>query len=154
MFMPSPGVLGVLVSRVRHAAIDSGYREGDQVTPYYDPLIAKIIAWGRPCGRDHNAAEALRRACEASRPIGVPGAARKVSRGRATTRFIDERGSLLSRQPNLALRPRRPLNSSWPGPHEMLAILGAPAARKVEHGWRKSALRLDDVVRGRSGPCP
>jgi 3-methylcrotonyl-CoA carboxylase alpha subunit len=26
--------------------IDSGVREGDVVTPYYDPMIAKLIAWG------------------------------------------------------------------------------------------------------------
>ena len=26
--------------------IDSGVREGDQISPYYDPLLAKLIAWG------------------------------------------------------------------------------------------------------------
>jgi 3-methylcrotonyl-CoA carboxylase alpha subunit len=26
--------------------IDSGVREGDTITPHYDPMIAKIIAWG------------------------------------------------------------------------------------------------------------
>ena len=26
--------------------IDSGVREGDSITPYYDPMIAKLIVWG------------------------------------------------------------------------------------------------------------
>ncbi|MDR3380190.1 acetyl-CoA carboxylase biotin carboxylase subunit, partial [Cupriavidus basilensis] len=27
--------------------IDSGVREGDTISPYYDPMIAKLIVWGR-----------------------------------------------------------------------------------------------------------
>ena len=27
--------------------IDSGVREGDEITPHYDPMIAKLIVWGR-----------------------------------------------------------------------------------------------------------
>ncbi len=27
--------------------IDSGVREGDSISPYYDPMIAKLIVWGR-----------------------------------------------------------------------------------------------------------
>ena len=26
--------------------VDTGVREGDTITPFYDPMIAKIIAWG------------------------------------------------------------------------------------------------------------
>ncbi len=46
-FLPSIGRLERL--RFPEAAdglrIDSGVREGDAVTPYYDPMIAKVIAW-------------------------------------------------------------------------------------------------------------
>jgi 3-methylcrotonyl-CoA carboxylase alpha subunit len=46
-FMPSAGPLSQFRpphgDRIR---VDTGYREGDAVTPYYDPLVAKIIAWG------------------------------------------------------------------------------------------------------------
>jgi 3-methylcrotonyl-CoA carboxylase alpha subunit len=27
--------------------IDAGVREGDTISPYYDPMIAKLIVWGR-----------------------------------------------------------------------------------------------------------
>jgi 3-methylcrotonyl-CoA carboxylase alpha subunit len=46
-FMPSPGKL----ERFRppqgeNIRVDTGYREGDTITPFYDPLVAKVIAWG------------------------------------------------------------------------------------------------------------
>ncbi|MGE5103105.1 MAG: biotin carboxylase N-terminal domain-containing protein [Betaproteobacteria bacterium] len=37
------GLGGGLNARVR---VDTGYREGDEVTAFYDPLLAKVIAWG------------------------------------------------------------------------------------------------------------
>src|SRR3546814_751371 len=48
MFVPSPGPLDVfaLPEGMEHVRIDSGYRQGDVVTPYYDPMVAKLIAWG------------------------------------------------------------------------------------------------------------
>ncbi len=48
MFMPSPGTLEAFAgpSDVPYVRIDSGYRGGDTVTPYYDPMLAKVIAWG------------------------------------------------------------------------------------------------------------
>ena len=58
-FLPSIGTL--LHVRTPHAVnfelggkpnpaafrIDSGVREGDTISPYYDPMIAKLIVWGR-----------------------------------------------------------------------------------------------------------
>ena len=48
MFLPSPGRLSRLVLPVEGDGIrvDTGVREGDAITAYYDPMIAKIIAWG------------------------------------------------------------------------------------------------------------
>jgi 3-methylcrotonyl-CoA carboxylase alpha subunit len=48
MFLPSPGRLARLVLPPEAAGVrvDTGVREGDAITAYYDPMIAKIIAWG------------------------------------------------------------------------------------------------------------
>jgi acetyl-CoA carboxylase biotin carboxylase subunit len=45
--LPSPG----LITRWEepsgeHVRVDSGYARGDLVTPYYDPLLAKVCVWG------------------------------------------------------------------------------------------------------------
>jgi 3-methylcrotonyl-CoA carboxylase alpha subunit len=47
-FMPSPGLLKRLVLPPASATlrVDCGVREGDAVTPYYDPMVAKLIAHG------------------------------------------------------------------------------------------------------------
>ena len=46
-FIPSPGTLDAFdLPDLADLRIDSGYRKGDAVTPYFDPLLAKLIAWG------------------------------------------------------------------------------------------------------------
>ena len=50
-FIPSPGMLGTFdLPDMPNLRIDSGYRKGDAVTPYFDPLLAKFIAWGESRG--------------------------------------------------------------------------------------------------------
>jgi acetyl-CoA carboxylase, biotin carboxylase subunit len=53
-FLPSPGPLRVFrLPSVRPAVyMDVGYAEGDTVTPFYDPMLALVIAYGQ----DRNAA--------------------------------------------------------------------------------------------------
>lgn len=51
-FLPAPGTLETFrppagMDKVR---IDTGVRQGDRITPYYDPMIAKLIAWGEDRG--------------------------------------------------------------------------------------------------------
>ena len=47
-FLPSPGKLEVfeLPPTSAHVRIDTGVRAGDTITPYYDPMLAKLICWG------------------------------------------------------------------------------------------------------------
>jgi len=53
-FLPSTGTLrhlreppaGEFGPQARPVRIDSGVREGDAITPHYDPMIAKLVVWG------------------------------------------------------------------------------------------------------------
>ncbi len=69
-FLPSPGPLTVFDLPIGRAQVrvDTGVRQGDAITPYYDPMIAKLIVWGedRP-----SALARLREALAASRIEGV-----------------------------------------------------------------------------------
>ncbi|WP_415902464.1 acetyl/propionyl/methylcrotonyl-CoA carboxylase subunit alpha [Neptuniibacter sp. QD29_5] len=53
-FLPATGTLKFLSTPEESdcVRIDSGVRGGDEVSPYYDPMIAKLIVWGE----DRNAA--------------------------------------------------------------------------------------------------
>jgi 3-methylcrotonyl-CoA carboxylase alpha subunit len=46
-FMPSVGKLSTwrMAAEIGGLRIDAGYREGDTVSPYYDAMLAKMIAW-------------------------------------------------------------------------------------------------------------
>ncbi|WP_310618517.1 acetyl/propionyl/methylcrotonyl-CoA carboxylase subunit alpha [Flexibacterium corallicola] len=46
-FLPATGTLKELEFPEDHARIDSGVRKGDTITPYYDPMIAKVIVHGK-----------------------------------------------------------------------------------------------------------
>jgi acetyl-CoA carboxylase biotin carboxylase subunit len=47
-FLPGPGAITVWEEPSGEGIrVDSGYAAGDTVTPYYDPLMAKLCAWGR-----------------------------------------------------------------------------------------------------------
>lgn len=99
MFMPSPGTLArfVLPIEMADVRIDSGYREGDVVTPFYDPMLAKLIVRG--ANRD----DARNRAVEALRAVLIEGPKTNrdfliaclenegFAKGDVYTSFIDER---------------------------------------------------------------
>lgn len=46
-FLPATGVLEHLDFPADDARVETGVRQGDHVTPFYDPLIAKLIAHGQ-----------------------------------------------------------------------------------------------------------
>jgi 3-methylcrotonyl-CoA carboxylase alpha subunit len=96
-FMPSPGTLERfrLPVACREVRIDSGYREGDRVTHFYDPLIAKLICHGK------DRAHAIERSMEALSGTVIAGIATNVAflrsilghptfrNGDVSTAFID-----------------------------------------------------------------
>jgi 3-methylcrotonyl-CoA carboxylase alpha subunit len=73
-FLPSIGRLAHLVAPVATAdvRVDTGVRAGDGITPYYDPMIAKLIVHGE------DRAAALRRLAEALAAYEIVGVASNV----------------------------------------------------------------------------
>jgi acetyl-CoA carboxylase, biotin carboxylase subunit len=66
--LPSPGTITRWEEpRGEHVRVDAGYGAGDVVTPYYDPLLAKLCVWGLDRG------EALNRAREALKSFVIEG---------------------------------------------------------------------------------
>ena len=67
-FLPSTGTLSIFdLPAPEGVRVDTGYRAGDAVSVYYDPMMAKVIAWGET---REIAAERL---CQALRQVRVAG---------------------------------------------------------------------------------
>jgi len=68
-FFPSPGTLNVfrLPPPGRDVRTDTGFRQGDTITPFYDPMIAKVIC------RGDTRAQAIERMAGALDGIAVEG---------------------------------------------------------------------------------
>jgi 3-methylcrotonyl-CoA carboxylase alpha subunit len=103
-FLPSIGTLHHLAMPAPgpHVRIDTGVAQGDAITPYYDPMIAKLVAWD--VSREQ-AIERLREALAAFRIVGVENnveflhrlASSQVFRdGRVDTGYIEREGLALT----------------------------------------------------------
>ena len=107
-FLPSIGRLRTLrlPTGLDGARVDTGVEEGDAVTPYYDPMIAKIIAHGpdRPA-----ALERLAAALDATQVDGGHDQPRLPARGGRQPRVQgDAAGHGLARPRGHAVPGRRP----------------------------------------------
>jgi 3-methylcrotonyl-CoA carboxylase alpha subunit len=73
-FLPSTGRLAYLVPPREsvHVRVDTGVEEGDSITPYYDPMIAKLIV------HDDDRAQALTRMRDALASYRIVGVANNV----------------------------------------------------------------------------
>ena len=67
-FLPSPGTIATWVEPSGEGVrVDAGYTNGNVVTPFYDPLLAKLCAYGADRG------EAIERARAAVREFTIEG---------------------------------------------------------------------------------
>jgi 3-methylcrotonyl-CoA carboxylase alpha subunit len=73
-FLPSTGTLVHLAPPVEslHVRVDTGVEQGDTITPYYDPMIAKLIVW------DQTRELALQRLLQALAEYRIVGVANNV----------------------------------------------------------------------------
>ena len=102
-FLPSPGTLSVFdLPRMEGVRIDTGVRQGDAVTPFYDPMIAKVIAWGPDRDAALDRAQAALRALRVEGPatnrdflIAVLGDA-EFRAGQVWTGFVEARRKALA----------------------------------------------------------
>jgi 3-methylcrotonyl-CoA carboxylase alpha subunit len=74
-FLPSTGKLIHLAppQESMHVRVDTGVEQGDEITPWYDPMIAKLIVW------DSNRDAALARMLQALADYRVVGVANNIS---------------------------------------------------------------------------
>lgn len=71
-FLPGSGLIKVLKEPKRidgKIRIDTGVRQGDQISTFYDPMISKLIVWGE---NRNEAIERLYQALDDYKVIGLP----------------------------------------------------------------------------------
>ncbi len=100
-FMPSTGrITHSLLPTGPGVRVDTGVYPGFEITPFYDPMIAKLIVWGETRGQ---AILRMRRALEEYRIVGVRTNipfhqtlmdSHRFMGGQFDTRFVEERFSM------------------------------------------------------------
>jgi 3-methylcrotonyl-CoA carboxylase alpha subunit len=138
-FLPSTGRLIHLAPppETLHVRVDSGVEEGDEITPYYDPMIAKLIVWDedreRACAR-------MLRALAGFRVVGVANNVAFLSRLVACPAFAsaDLDTGLIERERAFLF----PEQEKAPGEVFALAAL-AELLSEVQHAAGESARRED-----------
>lgn len=100
-FMPSTGrITHSLIPTGPGVRVDSGVYPGFEITPFYDPMIAKLIVWGETRAQ---AILRMRRALEEYRIVGVRTNipfhqtlmdSHRFMGGQYDTRFVEERFSM------------------------------------------------------------
>jgi len=131
---------------------DSGVETGTEVSVHYDPLLAKIVAYG--ASRD----EALDRLVSALRRLAVAGLVTNrdfllsvlthpaFRAGQLDTHFIDRHLPASARQPSVEVATVR-LHAVVAAlyDHEQRRALGGPLPASIPSGWRNNRWRPQDA---------
>ncbi|MCL1528925.1 acetyl/propionyl/methylcrotonyl-CoA carboxylase subunit alpha [Xanthomonas nasturtii] len=128
-FLPSTGTLRQLhlPATSAHVRIDAGVEQGDTISPYYDPMIAKLIVWDT----DRPAALARMRAALAQfHAVGVTTNSAFLARLIATDSFASANldTALIEREHAVLFPEARSPDSAWWCLAAVLIADGAPAA--------------------------
>jgi 3-methylcrotonyl-CoA carboxylase alpha subunit len=142
-YLPSVGRIAHL--RCPEAApglrLDMGVDQGDEVSPFYDPMLGKVVAWGQS---RIAAADGLRRALAGLEIVGVTTnralllsvlADQEFRRGAVATNFLDARRASLSFAEPKADAADAALAALWCATRET----GSDALWADSRGWRLGA---------------
>ena len=153
-FLPSVGTLlhfatppavefrvGEAAGRRARLRIDAGVGEGDAITPFYDPMIAKVIAWGED--RD-TARRGMDQALAGLRIVGPASNVGFLRRLMADTAFAqaDLDTGLIERRREHLLPPPAPATPAELGLAAAAVLRREPAGRDpwdARNGWRLAA---------------
>lgn len=116
-FLPATGQLNFLQSPVEspNVRVDTGVRQGDEVSVYYDPMIAKLIVW------DENRDKALQRLAKALSEYRISGVTTNIDflynlatcqpfvAADLDTGFIDKHQSLIFHEDQQTLADELPM---------------------------------------------
>jgi 3-methylcrotonyl-CoA carboxylase alpha subunit len=142
-YLPSVG----RIAHLRHPEatpglrLDMGVDEGDEVSPFYDPMLGKVVAWGKS---RIEAADGLHRALADLEIVGVTTnralllsvlADEEFRRGAVATNFLDARRASLSFAEPKADAADAALAALWCATRET----GSDALWADSRGWRLGA---------------
>ena len=138
-FLPSTGKLLHLRAPVQnvHVRVDTGVEQGDQISPYYDPMIAKLIVWDRDRER---ALARLLRALADYQVVGVANNVDFLTRLAASPAFsgADLDTGLIEREQDFLFRRDQPVPERvW-----LVAAL-AELMREAELATKRARQSLD-----------
>ncbi len=156
-FLPSIGRLEYLATPAESALlrVDTGVRQGDEITPYYDPMIAKLIVHGATRAE---AIVRLRAALERFRVAGVRTNVEFLGRLTTAPSFVEGRldTALIERERAHVLpESHEPPESAWRfASWRAIAPDAGPSPWSKADGWRllgrskrEVALRWRDIER-------
>ncbi|WP_374245229.1 acetyl-CoA carboxylase biotin carboxylase subunit [Zoogloea sp.] len=134
-FLPSTGRLVHLSPPAEdlHVRVDTGVEEGDEISPFYDPMIAKLIVWD--VNRDRALARMLQALAE-YRVVGVANNIEFLSRLTACPAFANadlDTGLIEREKDYLFPAQREPAREAW------LAVALADLLREREHAAQLAA---------------